>query len=519
LLIILDDFKPLVKSWGSALAQTPNIDKLTKRGINFANAHTQMSFCGPSRASFMTSFRPDTINIFNIGQSDILHTKRGNWARSSGKTLATIPCFLKRNGYRTYGVGKIYHDNELQEMKEADSWTEPVYHFAPANKYVRPPSYSDPYWGRWIDWSSNGEDSFTDGQIGTLAVNLLTTKITADESTPWFFAVGLYKPHLPWHAPVEYFNKFAPSNFGGNHHSGIPQYMAQNGFKLAKGDGCGEANLYTGAPKTLSGQSSFGDQQSAIRAYHATAMYSDNQIGRILDALESTSSSDNTHIIVLGDHGFHLGNHGLYCKHTDFEEGTRSPLLIVPAVNLHSFDANRGSFAWAPVELLDLMPTIANLVQLPIPTAKDPNFLPWAGDSLMPILRNPKNGYVKQAAFSQYFRGNGNSAFWGYSMRTVRYRFTIWLRQNQFTSNIPFGNAVLELYDYLKDPWELVNLAYSPDPTAKALLDQFKNKYQVWQSGGGTTPSRFSTVRGKPPHDLGDLKNMATRPSPYAQYP
>lgn len=158
----------------------------------------------------------------------------------------------------------------------------------------------------------------------------------------------------------------------------------------------------------------------------------------------------------------------------------------------------------APVELLDLLPTISDLTGLAPVTSVSTQFASWEGVSLAPILLNPTTATVKQAAVSQFFRNN----IWGYSMRTVRNRFTTWLQKDIFSqSKPPLKSGVLELYDYINDKYELVNLAKSPDSSAQALYSQFTTGYSVWTTAGSTS-TKFATLIGKQPHDISSLASM-----------
>lgn len=181
--------------------------------------------------------------------------------------------------------------------------------------------------------------------------------------------------------------------------------------------------------------------QQASHAYHATAMFMDEQVGRVLNALDASEARNNTIVVFMGDHGFHLGDKGLYCKHTNFDHGTRTPLIIRPVLGDLQFANRRGTKSYAPVELLDLMPTLHDMAGL---KAVDlTKYRGWQGMSLVPILKDPVNGSVKQAAVSQYFRGKGTVKIWGYSIRTTSYRYTNW-------DNGLFS----EFYDYVGDEYE-----------------------------------------------------------------
>jgi len=249
-----------------------------------------------------------------------------------------------------------------------------------------------------------------------MAVGLIET--LAAQSTPWLLMVGLWKPHLPWRCPLAYVNNTTP--FNGAFAGGATSGLTQAEYLIAHGNGCGEVSLYAGAPNILQGNLvSPSTCSSANQAYHATASYMMKQMEYILDALYASPAAANTHIVFMGDHGFHLGDHGLYCKHTNYEQATHTPLIFTPAPSVTGFA--RGQKAYAPVELLDIIPTIVELTNLRSATGS----ANWQGMSLVPLMKNPTT-YIKPAAISQYFRGAGSNVKMGYSVRTVRYRLTRW---------------------------------------------------------------------------------------------
>lgn len=196
LLLILDDFKPIATSFGSPLVPgngTRNIDMLVQDGISFMNAHAQMAICGPSRASFLTSLRPDALNIYNLNTENALGIKIARSKRT--REILTLPKLFKVAGYNTYGIGKIFHENEYRLMQQSDQWTVPMYSWI--TKLKRPPSFTKPYVGTWISSPDVRDDYFSDGQAATLAATLLRDVLDRDFhkiGTPWFLAVGLWKP-------------------------------------------------------------------------------------------------------------------------------------------------------------------------------------------------------------------------------------------------------------------------------------------------------------------------------------
>jgi iduronate 2-sulfatase len=481
LLLMADDFKPMIKSYGGNIPATPNIDRIVSQGINFMQAYTQMSICGPSRASYLTSIRPDTTQVLGLGVNDLWN--RVQQTRNQGQEMLVMPKFFKLNGYNTYGIGKVFHEAEINYFSDLDVWTEPMWTFK--TDVLRPPVFTNPYQGSWI-YNPDVEDTFfSDGQAAVLAANLITEKLTkitpGIPPVPWFLAVGLWKPHLPWACPKKYFDQSYPlQNIIPNHDlttSGLSKVQ----FKVAKGDGCGEVNLYSAGPNVLGATtSSITQQQQGIQAYQATVMYMDIQIGIILDAIDSSPAAQHTIVVFLGDHGWHLGDHGLFGKHTNYEQANKSPFIIRPALRDSSYPRN--SRAYAPVELLDLIPTLAELTSLSMPPGA---FMPWQGISLVGVMRDPINGVGKRTAVSQYFRNQGSGRIWGYSIRTTRYRYTKW------------GKKWYELYDYLTDQWETISIKKKNKALLKLLAPEFAAKY---------------TVGIYPPFDFSDAVNMRNLP-------
>jgi iduronate 2-sulfatase len=504
LIIIADDFKPVLRTYDATMINpaTPvlNVDKIAARGISFMNAHTQMAMCAPSRCSFLTSLRPDTLRIYGL-QTNQLNQALARHPSVGPKGVATLPQIFKQNGYLTYGVGKIFHENEFVLMQSPALWTTPVYTWLP--NYDRPPTFITPYQGAWIQFPDAPDDAFSDGQAGDFSANLLTT--LANQHQPWLLMVGLWKPHLPWRAPAKYLDN--TTEFNGAFNGGVTVNLNLQEYLIARGPGCGEVNLYAGAPPIL--QANTVPQQvlvQANQAYHATASYMDAQVGKILDALDSSPAADTTHIVFLGDHGFHLGDHGgLYCKHTNYEQATRTPLIFAPALAAPESFA-RGQKAYAPVELLDLIPTVVELVGFKNATGSQV----WEGTSLMPMLRDV-SGFVKAAAVSQYFRRTGGSVLMGYTARTVRYRLTKWCPWNKplmrrradndtpaMAGAAPSQSCFNENYDYLNDPWEQISLH-------RALFGL---------NGYGPQGDGFDAENGVAPWDMGEVAAMRSRAGP-----
>ena len=348
----------------------------------------------------MVSLRPDTLRIYQI-QANQLYKALNRFADSGPSGIVPIPQIFMQQGYVCYGVGKIFHENEFALMQSSALWTVPVYTWL--NNYARPPSFVTPYQGGWQDFPVASDTAFTDGQAAQLTVGLVQS-LAEDTEQPFLLMVGLWKPHLPWRAPNQYLD--TTTNFNAGFGGGVTNGLSKSEFLTARGRGCGEVNLYAGAPNILGSSSApTSTCASANRAYHATAAYMDAQMRLILDALYASPAANTTHIVFLGDHGFHLGDHGLYCKHTNYQQGTRVPFIFAPAASASGFARNAKS--WAPVELLDLLPTLVELAQFTGGVTSATGYNAWEGTSLVPLLKQPTTGYVKGGAISQYFRGVG----------------------------------------------------------------------------------------------------------------
>ena len=301
------------------------------------------------------------------------------------------------------------------------------------------------------------DDTFTDGQNATLAVAALGQ--LAKKKEPFFLAVGFAKPHLPFVAPKKYWDLYdpakiqlAPNKFRPKD---APDYAIQPGGELRNYHGIPEGSI----PDDLARQLRHG--------YYAAISYMDAQLGRVLDELDRLDLAKNTIVILWGDHGWKLGEHDAWCKHSNAENDTNGALLLsVPGMK------HAGAKATGLVEFVDIYPTLADLAGLPLPAHLE-------GLSFKPVIDNPSRPW-KQAAFSQYPR-SGNSAtggqpLMGYSMRTDRYRFTAWLHRDDHSKV-----AALELYDHRADPQENQNLAKRTEHAA--LVAQLTNQLRAgWKA-------------------------------------
>lgn len=448
LFIAVDDMNNDLGCYGSEIVQSPNIDALAKRGLKFERAYCQFPLCSPSRTSLMTGLRPDTTRTFDLQY----HFRQGL------PDAVTLSQLFMNNGYYAARVGKIYHygnpgDIGTNGLDDPASWQERI---NPAgrdktvleNDIIR---LSKGGLGASISLladKTGSDEEHTDGKVATEAIRLLETH----KDGPFFLAVGFYKPHCPYIAPQKYFDLYAPDKIT------LPDIAA--GFRNT----VPKPALASTNPWPYVGVTPDEARQGKL-AYYAAISFVDAQIGRVLGALDRLALRDNTIIVFWSDHGYHLGEHGLWFKQSCFEEDARVPLIIAPP----QFK-NAGQNCSRTVELLDIYPTLADLAGLPAPADLQ-------GASLRPLLENPAAAW-NRAAYTQVQRGG----FPGHSVRTERWRYTQW----------DFGNKGVELYDHENDPHELKNLADDPQfaPILAELQALLKTVHPAPVQGGKATGNK-----------------------------
>ncbi len=420
LFIASDDLNTCLSCYGHPLVRTPNLDRIASRGVRFERAYCQYPLCNPSRASLMTGLAPDTTTVYDNSRH----------FRQAVPDVVTLGQLFQKNGYFSARVGKIFHYGVPGQIGTDGLDDKPTW-----NRVVNPNGVDHtkeealltnytPQRGLGsavcFYASPARDEEHTDGMVALETIRLMEEH----RNDPWFLAAGFYRPHVPWIAPVKYFDQYPLERI-----ELIP--FSEDEMRIAP-----ELAYFTRpAHWGMNAQ----QRREAMRAYYASISFMDAQVGRLLEALERLRLVENTIIVFWSDHGYQLGEHGQWMKQTLFEASARAPLIISgPSVTA------RGRVCPRTVELLDLYPTLAELCALREAPAN------LHGRSLALLLRNPGAAWQKPA-ITQVRRGSGAKAVMGYTIRTERYRYTFWDE----------GRLGEELYDYRKDPRELVNLAGS----------------------------------------------------------
>jgi uncharacterized sulfatase len=424
LFIAVDDLNVRIGCYGDAIAKTPNMDRLAKKGVMFRRAYCQYPLCNPSRASLMTGMRPDTLGIYDL-ETEL---------RKVRPDVVTMPQLFRQNGYYVARVGKIYHYGVPREIgtdgqDDPPSWE---YKFNPIGRdkteqdkihMVSMGGYKNTigFSMSWLDMDGPDEDQ-TDAKGVTETIRLLEQQ--AKSGKPFFIASGFFRPHTPWIAPKKYFDLYPLDE-----------------ITLPKRDAASDKALPPVVRKIKPDDYGLSekDLKECVRAYYASVSFVDAQLGRLLDAVDRLGLADNTLIVFWSDHGFLLGEHGQWMKQLLFEPSPHMPMIIYdPQAK------GNGAVCERTVELLDLYPTIAAWAGLKAPANLE-------GKDLRPLLDDPKAAWDRPA-FSQVTRMQKQKQIMGYSVHTERFRYTEW----------DFGKAGVELYDEQADPDEFHNLAEDP---------------------------------------------------------
>ncbi|GHU99935.1 iduronate-2-sulfatase [Bacteroidia bacterium] len=427
LFIAVDDLKPDVGAYGDPYAVTPNLDRIAREGFTFRNCYVQQAVSGPTRASLLTGMRPDKTKVWDL-QTNF---------RQVNPAAVSLPQHLKANGYLTVARGKIFHMASIGPGHDAPSWSLP-YVPVSAPTYALAPKGSRPA----TECADVPDTAYFDGRLAGEGIKVLQK--AAASGQPFFAAIGFLKPHLPFVSPKKYWDLYDRSKFS------LAQFRHKaEGSPDVAYHASGELKGYSDIPAFDSFSSDdkryldADRQRELIHGNYAAISYTDANIGKLLDELDRLHLADNTIVIVWGDHGWHLGDHGMWGKQTNFENATHACMLMrVPGLG-------KGVQPASLCEYVDVFPTLCELTATPTPAWLD-------GVSLVPAMKNPKAS-VRDYAFSQYPRPGG---VMGYTIRTARYRYTEWL-PGGYTAEKPYvkgKNVGCELYDYQQDPLETRNL-------------------------------------------------------------
>jgi iduronate 2-sulfatase len=460
LMLLVDDLKPALGCYGDKWAVTPHIDALAARGIRFDRAYCNQAVCAPSRFTLMLGSHSTSTGLYGLGSQ----------LRKQWPDAVTLPQhFARHGGYSTESLGKVFHIGHGNEG-DPESFQQPHFHdkvieyldsrSTDGGQLTREEAYftnqrlgqirSLPR-GAAFESPDVVDEQYADGRVAAETIKRLHAAAARQQenATPFMIVAGFARPHLPFSAPQRYWDLHDPATLplAGNINlpAGAPEVAGKRG---------GEITNYKPVPQQ--GDIPSDLQRQLVHGYYASTSFVDAQIGKVLDALRVLNLQDNTIVVLWGDHGFHLGDLGIWTKHTNYEQANRIPIIIAgPGV------AHPGSVTNQPAESVDLFPTLAALAGLPAPDGPQP----IDGVSLVPVLSDPQ-ARVRDHAYHAYPKRK-----LGRAIRTERYRLVEWK---------PFGDAKApaeyELYDYEDDPQETVNLA-SQRPAVAAELQQILARY------------------------------------------
>ena len=447
LLICVDDLRPELRCFGADYIQSPNIDRLAERGRAFHRHYVQAPTCGASRFAMLTG-------RYGGQNNGALFERAEKMAIDPDSISVDMPTWFRQHGYTTVSVGKISHhpggrggpdwdDDQIVEMPGA--WDR---HLLPAGAWKNPRGWmhglangevrSDPPGGRSANpmavfQSVEGDDSiYPDGGSIDEALRQLAELTEDQNEAPFFLAVGILRPHLPFGAPGRYMEPYRNLDLPAIEHPDKPAGRTtwHNSGELRR------YNLWGHDPNT---DSEFADE--VRRHYAACVSYADAQVGRMIRALENSASAENTIVVLWGDHGWHLGEHAVWGKHTLFEESLLAPLIVV-----HPDMPAPGRSTSAMVESIDLFPTLCELTKLPVPESAQ-------GRSLQPVLKDPFAAGHEAISYQSKRR----------TIRTNRHRLIL------------HDDGFVELYDHDVDG-ETNNIAEQQEALVAKLVEKLDER-------------------------------------------
>ena len=461
LFVTIDDLRPELGCYGNTDIRTPHFDRFAEQAAVFLRAYCQAAVCAPSRASVMTGLRPDSTRVWDL---------RGKF-RENLPDVVTMPQHFHAHGYYTVSMGKIFHNHmpdrvsfDEPDLRPAaymtpeliDREPESFYHDEDLNRELaevrqrrlkrNPNVYADGWaYGRSTESFDGPDNKFYDGAQTELAVETMARLKKKDQ--PFFLALGYYRPHLPFVAPKKYWDLYERDSLPPAANPFLPKnapVMAMNSAYELKG--CYDLeHVQHPAAESLT------ERESRLlkHGYYASVSFVDACFGKLLKGLEQLGLDDNTIVVVWGDHGWKLGEHGSWCKQTNYDIDIRVPLLLrVPGQNSKGVQCRR------LVELVDLYPTLCEAAGIDVPQNME-------GTSFLPLLSDPAQPW-KTAAFSQFHRNPrvtpDKGRYMGYSMVTSDFHYVEW-RTWDHLKGIAGDTAAVELYDLTRDPEENENVA------------------------------------------------------------
>lgn len=453
LFIAVDDLRCELGCFGATHVRTPHLDRLAASGVLFTRAYCQQAVCNASRVSLMTGLRPDATRVWDL-VTDF---------RARIPNAVTIPQHFRAHGYRAIAYGKIFHNTFPDDV----SWDEPTRYVkggighSEANQLRlrdyrarmkaegKPQAAIERMRGPATEVQEQPDEMNFDGRQTTEALARL--RELAAGPAPFFLAIGYIRPHLPFITPKKYWDLYDRARIPLARNPLLPRGAPAVAYGDRSLGGFYELRGYMDyaeAPSPFERPLTEEQQRELKHGYYASVSFIDAQVGRLLAGLDALGLAQDTLVVLWSDHGWKLGEHNGWCKQTNYEIDTRSPLLIrAPAARAN------GRPNSALVEFVDVYPTLCDLAGLPTPAN-------LAGRSLAPLLAGAAT-QVKEAAFSQFPRKHEGRDHMGYAMRTDRHRYVEWLDATD-------GRVVArELYDHAVDPDEDDNLAVQPERAAQ----------------------------------------------------
>ncbi len=439
LFIAVDDLRLQAGIYGQSQMITPSLDHLGNKGVVFTKAYCSVPVCGASRASLLSGLRPTPSRFVNY------YTKKD----ADAPGVPSLPMWFKENGYTTLSRGKIYHHKE----DDINAWSEvpylpkigtgwQSYLTKESNTIIesnKTPSNPNQIIGPAFEAADVEDNGYPDGMLADKAIEDL--KSFSESGEPFFLALGFWKPHLPFNAPKKYWDLYNEEDMPLANNP----FMPENAPAEARHEWNELRGMYDGIPKE--GPVSDVLAKKLIHGYYACVSYTDAQIGKVLSELDRLGLAENTVVVLWGDHGWHLGEHGLWCKHCNFDKVLNAPLMIKAPGKAKGAKTN------TLAEFIDIYPTLCELSGLELPAHLH-------GKSLVPVLDDPSTSH-KEAVFSRYHNAE--------SVITNDYLYTTWVKDGEFVSQM--------LYDHKNDPAENVNVAEKPEykkvvEKMKRLLDE-----------------------------------------------